>query len=288
MPAPTATCAVAPCSARKGAAACPDQLCWICLDGGGDLVNPCACPADRVVHKTCLARWQLQSAGKSEEHCCRFCGKEYPSWKDSLTPQNLQPATPVVSVHYNGVCHKIRVKPGPDGFESFQRQLHHITGLPELDCMQITFQCRAPGSAQELNFAGISAFDAAIHCASISAAERQQRPGRGSLSRDRGASHRVTGRRSDESTSSHGSSTISYNGSLASSLDAPEPLSPHPELAGGSDRAASGPRALLDESLPAVFKRMPRLRAFAEFVKSLFMSKAAAAPTPGEARWLLE
>ncbi|GAX85082.1 hypothetical protein CEUSTIGMA_g12502.t1 [Chlamydomonas eustigma] len=149
------------------------DTCWICLSSDGDpLVQACNCPADRVVHKKCLARWQLQSAGKSEEHRCRFCQAVYPSWKDSLTPAHLKPAIPVVSVHYNGICYRLRVKPGPEGFASFQRQLQRITGLSVLDCMQITFQCRAPETAEELSFKGISAFDAAIHCAAISAAER--------------------------------------------------------------------------------------------------------------------
>lgn len=51
--------------------------CWICLGGGGDddvdrnqLFQPCSCP--RHVHPLCLARWQLQQAGKAEERCCRW------------------------------------------------------------------------------------------------------------------------------------------------------------------------------------------------------------------------
>ena len=66
----------------------------------------------------------------------------------------------LVQVHYNGICYRLRVKPGPEGFASFNRQLQRITGLPVLDCMQITFQCRAPESSQELSFKGITAFDA--------------------------------------------------------------------------------------------------------------------------------
>ena len=66
----------------------------------------------------------------------------------------------MIQVHYNGVCYRLRVKPGPEGFASFNRQLQRITGLQALDCMQITFQCRAPESSQELNFKGITAFDA--------------------------------------------------------------------------------------------------------------------------------
>lgn len=45
-------------------------------------------------------------------------------------------------VHYNGVCYKLRVKPGPEGFASFQQQLHRITGLPELQCMQVSAHAR--------------------------------------------------------------------------------------------------------------------------------------------------
>lgn len=43
----------------------PDDFCWICMEGerpGSPLVQRCACP--RVVHDKCIARWQLQSAGK--------------------------------------------------------------------------------------------------------------------------------------------------------------------------------------------------------------------------------
>lgn len=36
-------------------------VCWICLGEQPGLLRPCACP--RFAHATCLARWQLQSAG---------------------------------------------------------------------------------------------------------------------------------------------------------------------------------------------------------------------------------
>lgn len=41
---------------------CEDEACWICLSSVTPLVRPCACP--RLVHQKCLARWQLQQAGK--------------------------------------------------------------------------------------------------------------------------------------------------------------------------------------------------------------------------------
>ena len=48
-------------------------MCWICLDDSGSekeaLVSPCNCP--RKVHPKCLARWQLQQAGRLEETNCR-------------------------------------------------------------------------------------------------------------------------------------------------------------------------------------------------------------------------
>jgi hypothetical protein len=53
------------------------ETCWICLDdaaqdGTTRLVRPCRCP--RKVHPQCLARWQLQQAGKHEEKFCRCAG----------------------------------------------------------------------------------------------------------------------------------------------------------------------------------------------------------------------
>ena len=47
------------------------ECCWICLSEEGELSSPCRCP--RKVHMECLARWQLQQAGRSEEQTCRFC-----------------------------------------------------------------------------------------------------------------------------------------------------------------------------------------------------------------------
>lgn len=44
-----------------------EATCWICLGdatdkGDGPLMQPCLCP--RYAHQRCLARWQLQNAGK--------------------------------------------------------------------------------------------------------------------------------------------------------------------------------------------------------------------------------
>ncbi len=47
---------------------------------------------------------------------CRFCNAVLPDWRPTLTPANLEPATPVVSVHFNGTVYRIKVKPGANGF----------------------------------------------------------------------------------------------------------------------------------------------------------------------------
>jgi hypothetical protein len=56
------------------AAEADNEMCWICLEeaaenGSHKLMSPCKCP--RKVHPQCLARWQLQQAGRHEEKFCR-------------------------------------------------------------------------------------------------------------------------------------------------------------------------------------------------------------------------
>jgi len=98
-----------------------------------------------------------------------------------------------------------------------------------LECMQITFQCKSPDSAQELSFKGISAFDAAIHCAAVSAAER--------MTHQRKSSDLRGGRSASSSTSLGISGEPSTLQSLAPLASAPQ---------------ADGSRTSdLDHSLPA-------------------------------------
>jgi hypothetical protein len=57
------------------------EQCWICLDdaaedGSRQMISPCKCP--RKVHPQCLARWQLQQAGRHEEKFCRWAN--LPAW----------------------------------------------------------------------------------------------------------------------------------------------------------------------------------------------------------------
>ena len=52
-----------PSTSNNGTLDC--DHCWICLESASKapLIQPCACPG-RFVHEKCIARWQLQSAGK--------------------------------------------------------------------------------------------------------------------------------------------------------------------------------------------------------------------------------
>lgn len=40
-------------------------------------------------------RWQLQSAGRSEENCCRFCFSRLPEWSEALLPPAIAHRAPV-------------------------------------------------------------------------------------------------------------------------------------------------------------------------------------------------
>ncbi|KAF8072342.1 hypothetical protein HT031_000001 [Scenedesmus sp. PABB004] len=135
------------------------------------LSTSCGCP--RRCHASCLARWQLQQAGKSEERYCRFCNGEYPDWKRALTPEALQPTTPVMAVSVRGRVHKLRVKPGPEGKEEFKRQVRALLGYDDTMDFDVIFECKTPHSGEKVQLHGFSAFDAATHCAAVSAARRK-------------------------------------------------------------------------------------------------------------------
>ncbi|PNH05678.1 hypothetical protein TSOC_008028 [Tetrabaena socialis] len=157
-----------------------DDVCWICLDDTKDrdpLFSPCSCP--RRVHPRCLARWQLQQAGRLEETNCRFCHCDLADWKVSLTPDNLKPdvqrVQPIMVVYFEGQIHRIPVKQGPDGLTEFTLRIRELFRLPEDVDISLTFGCKEPLSGQHLKLEGIGAFDAAVHCASVAAAERQHK-----------------------------------------------------------------------------------------------------------------
>jgi hypothetical protein len=156
-------------------------MCWICLDLGGELVYPCRCP--RMAHKACLARWQLQSAGTRKETHCEFCDSVLPDWKHALTgPKAAQAvsAPAIMNVNFDGKTYSFEVEPGPDGYRKFTEAIRMAFELPDDSELNITFTCDEPTLPEVgslLTLQGPGAYDAAVHCASLSAARRLSNQG---------------------------------------------------------------------------------------------------------------
>jgi hypothetical protein len=168
-----------PCAASlDGAASDGGACCWICLDDGvAPLITPCACP--HPVHPRCLARWQLQQAGRPEESACRFCGGGYPDWRAVLlggSPSagasvgaapapaaRLGPlsvlgsgpeaaagahddgAAPVtMAISAAGSVHHLQMLAGPFGKALFRAQVGALLGYGPDDEFEVVFECRLP------------------------------------------------------------------------------------------------------------------------------------------------
>eukprot|EP00887_Chlorella_sp_A99_P007795 scaffold20.g7795.t1 len=161
---------------RECPSAVEDQLCWICLDSNEPLLRPCRCP--RTAHPKCLARWQLQSAGTRRETHCEFCDGRLPEWKDTLTPQCGAQAPAVMNVNFDGRTYSFEVKPGPEGYRQFTEAIRRAFNLPDDSELNITFTCDEPSAdaGTLLTLQGAGAYDAAVHCASVSAARRLTSP----------------------------------------------------------------------------------------------------------------
>ena len=76
-----------------------DQECWLCMDNipGEKTKSLCKCPG-RYAHKTCMAKWQLQCLGKSEEKYCRFCNVVLPNWRESYPIDKYNMFTPDITI----------------------------------------------------------------------------------------------------------------------------------------------------------------------------------------------
>ncbi|PNH02771.1 hypothetical protein TSOC_011217 [Tetrabaena socialis] len=175
------------------------DVCWVCLDGASPdkpLQRPCKCP--RFCHGQCIAR--------KETHC-EFCQAKLPEWKQALTPPcgsqaprcfaaALQQA--VMNVNFGGRTYSFEVQPGPDGYRRFTSAIRSAFSLPEDSELNITFTCDEPATGKQararvgagsvgsegagkegrasrgslLTLQGAGAYDAAVHCASVSAARR--------------------------------------------------------------------------------------------------------------------
>lgn len=155
-------------------------VCWICLDPGSPdrpLALPCRCP--RYCHNVCLARWQLQSAGTRKETHCEFCDGPLPDWRMMLTPDCGANAPAIMNVNFDGKTYSFEVRPGASGYLQFTEAIRHAFQLPTDSELNITFTCDEPCASKEsqggnlLTLQGPGAYDAAVYCASVSAARRQ-------------------------------------------------------------------------------------------------------------------
>lgn len=224
------------------------DACWICLEAdlpNEQLVKPCDCP--RLVHIRCLARWQLQSAGKNEENKCRFCSATLPDWKSSLTPSNVKPTTPVMAIKFEGKTYKLKVKPGPDGLREFQEQVRQLLGFDITDDFDVTFECQVPRTGEKMKLNGLSSYGAATHCAAITAAQRDAKPSRRRRSQKSavdGAAESAPATTDGASTSHSGSASTSRRSSVSAdsgpTSSHPAPIRPHnPNLQHLQERASS-------------------------------------------------
>jgi hypothetical protein len=129
-----------------------------------------------MAHKACLARWQLQSAGTRKETNCEFCDSTLPDWKGALAPSPCSKNVPaIMNVNFDGKTYSFEVEPGPDGYTKFTEAIRRAFELPEDSELNITFTCDEPTLPEVgslLTLQGPGAYDAAVHCAALSAARR--------------------------------------------------------------------------------------------------------------------
>lgn len=75
-----------------------------------------------------------------------------------------------MTVMHRGQVYVIPVQPGPNGLQQFQENIRNIFGYDQEVEINLSFGCTVPGSAGEmLTLEGCGAFDAAVHCAAVSA-----------------------------------------------------------------------------------------------------------------------
>ena len=99
-----------------------------------------------------------------------------------MTPDGVKmSAVPRMAVVLNGIEHMIEVEPGPDGRKKFERDIRTHFNLLDSETLDYTFDCEEPPvdaskikheEAGGLLLEGVDAYDAAFHCASVTAAVR--------------------------------------------------------------------------------------------------------------------
>jgi len=78
-----------------------------------------------------------------------------------------------MNVTFDGIVYSFAVKPGKHGYQDFTERIRQAFHLPQGCELNITFTCDEPSTGLPLTIHGQGAYDAAVHCAGISAARRK-------------------------------------------------------------------------------------------------------------------
>lgn len=160
---------------------CPDSACWICLEphtADNPLAKPCSCP--RKCHLSCLSRWQLQSAGKTEETTCRFCHDNLPHWSASLAEQapakqTKDPSHIIMGIRFKNKTYKVKFEEGVVGAEKFKQEVRRVLQLPASVDIDANFIVSHPQTGERLTLSGFRTYEAAAQLAAMNAAKRCSR-----------------------------------------------------------------------------------------------------------------
>ncbi|GFH23270.1 zygote specific ZYS1 isoform B, partial [Haematococcus lacustris] len=137
-----------------------------------------------------IASEGIRDAVMPRETQCQFCGEQLPDWRAPLTPPTGATGPAIMNVNHNGLTYSFHVEPGKEvssgqesadrGYRKFTHDIRRAFNLPMDAELNITFTCDEPSTKDDpiasegslLTLQGPGAYDAAVHCASISAARR--------------------------------------------------------------------------------------------------------------------
>lgn len=153
-----------------------DTTCYICLEPVAEGTHICKC--HHCVHPECMATWQFNNVGKSEEMNCRFCNEKLPDWRPYMMPKHLKNlykvATPSISVMVGNTTYKLPVFEGAEGKSTFIAMVKFLLNIDDDDSNVIcdfVFTCKHPFTGKKKVFKGLQYYDVAFHCAKVAAAQ---------------------------------------------------------------------------------------------------------------------
>jgi hypothetical protein len=149
---------------------------------------------------------------------------------------------PIMVVYFEGQIHRIPVKQGDDGLAEFTAKIRELFRLPEDVDISLTFGCKEPMSGQHLKLEGTGAFDAAVHCASVAAAERQHKVKKSYSTGNLNANGAVTGGLGHHTPVGRSTSSSHLGSSAAADHSTQQQHNSSNSLASGPAATADGDR----------------------------------------------